>query len=181
MLSREASERALRHADATHDFLNRVRFTLWMVSPGDGERILDEKNGIGATTFVGIAVGFAVSSVIAVVVEESCARCRRRLNDEESRAESARDRRDAGFSAPRSPPREEEETRIHHDVVDEDDTHDDDTHDETGAKNHRRPIVAARDGYDFPHSRRRRRKPPPPRPIPIPIPSPPTRTDRRSA
>ena len=39
--------------------------------------------------------------------------------------------------------KKKKKTRIHHDVVDEDDTHDDDTHDETGAKNHRRPIVAA--------------------------------------
>ena len=113
--------------------------------PATRERILDEKNGIGATTFVGIAVGFAVSSVIAVVVEESCARCRRRLNDEESRAESARDRRDARFlrAATLAAEKKKKKTRIHHDVVDDDDTHDDDTHDETGAKNHRRPIVAA--------------------------------------
>ena len=110
--------------------------------PATRERILDEKNGIGAIMFVGIAIGFAVSSVIAVVVEESCARCRRRLNDEESRAESARDRRDARFlrAATLAAEKKKKKTRIHHHVDDDDDTHDDD---ETGAKDHRRPIVAA--------------------------------------
>ena len=114
--------------------------------PATRERILDEKNGIGATTFVGIAIGFAVSSVIAVVVEESCSRCRKRLNEEESRAESARHRRDARFlrAAALAAEKKKKKTRIHHHHHhDDDDTHDDDTHDETGAKNHRRPIVAA--------------------------------------
>lgn len=115
--------------------------------PATRERILDEKNGIGVTTFVGIAIGFAVSSVIAVVVEESCARCRRRLNEEESSAESARHRRDARFlraaTLAAEKKKKKKKTRIHHHHNDDDDTHDDDTHDETGAKNHRHPIVAA--------------------------------------
>ena len=48
--------------------------------PATRERILDEKNGIGATMFTGIAIGFAVVSALCIVLEEVCARRGRKQN-----------------------------------------------------------------------------------------------------
>jgi hypothetical protein len=51
--------------------------------PATRERILDEKNGIGGAMFTGIAIGFGVVSLLAIVLEEFCARRGRKQSAEE--------------------------------------------------------------------------------------------------
>ena len=56
--------------------------------PATRERILDD---IGATMFTGVAIGFAVASSLAVVLEEVCARRGRKRNAEETETNHHRD------------------------------------------------------------------------------------------